>query len=280
MEFQTGIQHVFYRTKESSIVARSVVCKTEDAKFPIIQVGRFKNGWDASKYLIALNEEETEWIVEFIPLWVKRAYKTKPNTGDVFEQKEFANNRSISISLISFKNKKQFEFTQITIRDDEEVNRVVSFPIQTVSEMKDKLNFMNTIHKMILDVEYRLANTEDVYVSFLAYVHMCMVERAQKEPDMVSVMDENLLDRMKNRKDVVANYWIAAKYISVYFECEYRQLLMYVLSTLAIEHFDLDRLEASLILDTFTENPAKFLDTDSLAMFKLVKFIVDNKNTI
>ena len=280
MEFKTGIQHVFYRTKESSIIARSVICKTGESEFPIIQVGRFKNGWEASKYLMALNDEETQWLIDFIPGMVKRAYKHKPDTGDVFESKDFGQNRSISVGLISFKKKKQLEFTQITIREDEEVKRVVSFPVQTVSEMREKLGHLQVIHKMMLDAEFRLTKTEGIFFAFLAYVHHSIMVRAANDPSLISVMDEDLLSRMKASKDVVANFWIASKYISVSFEADFQMLLTHVFSTLRIDHFDETRLSASRLLDTYGENAATFLNFDSMEMFKLVKFIVDNKNTI
>ena len=280
MEFQTGIQHVFYRTKESSIIARSVICKVGETEFPIIQVGRFKNGWEASKYLMALNDEETQWLIDFIPAMVKRAYKHKADTGDVFESKEFCQNRSISVALISFKKKKQLEFTQITIRNDDEVKRVVSFPVQTVSDMREKLCHLQIIHKMMLDAEFRLTKTEGVFEAFLAYVHHSVMVRATNDPSLISVMDEDLLSRMKASKDVVANFWIASKYISVSFEAEFQLLLTHVFSNLGIQQFDETRLTSSRLLDTYGENPVTFLQTELMEMFKLVKFIVDNKNTI
>ena len=277
MTFETVIQHVFYRTKESSIIARSVICKSGDVNFPVIQLGRFKNGWEASKYLLALNDEESKWLIEFIPAMVKRAFKTKPDTGDVFELKEFENNRSISVALISFKKKKQLEFTQTTIRDDDEVKRIVSFPIQTVNEMREKLVHFQTINTMVFNAEYRLEKTEDVFSSFLTYAHQVVMDRAAKDGSMTSMIDEELLAQMANRRDIVANFWIASKYVSINFN-EFRDMLDHVFGILKIGHFDERCLATPRLLEKFYGTPDVF-KSENLEMFKLVKFIVDNKNT-
>ena len=278
MNFETVLQHVFYRTKESAIIARSVICKSGDIRFPVLQLGRFKNGWDASKYLIALNDEEAKWLIEFIPTMVKRAFKTKPDTGDVFELKEFENNRSISVALISFKKKKQLQFTQTTVRDDDEVQRVVSFPVLTVSDMRQKLIHLRKVHDIIFNAEHRLEKTDGVFTAFLAYAVEGAMARAASDGTMTSVLDEDLLARMVNRRDIVANFWIAAKFISLNFH-EFREVLDYIFAKLEIVHFNEERLAPQNLLEMFCENPDVF-KSENLEMFALVNFLVDNKNTV
>ena len=278
MEFKTGLKKIFYRTTDSAIMARSVICKLDDEpKFPLIQVGRFKNGWDASRYMIALNEDEVKWMIDFIPSMVKRAYKQKDETDTLIESIDFDGNRSLSVTVVRFKKAKQLEFKQTVIRNDTEVERSVSFPLKTVSQMVQVFRYFQMIHNMVFKAEYRMSMTTSIFEAFLAFALEIGMKKASTDGSLNEIIDADLLARMKG-KSLPSTYWIAAKYVSVNF-IEFKSFLDQLFEELTIQHFDETRLNPSKLLSLFTDNTALFAKPQDIVNYDFVKFLMDSFNT-
>ena len=144
VEFKTNLSHVFHRSKDNATIARMVTCTGPDGSVQLVQLGRFKDGWDATKFLVSLNCEEMQWLIKSIPTFVKDAQLVKDCDSKPVLATNIIGKRTFTVSLSRFNfpkggSAKNLELSQSWIRNDDEVTRNVSLPLKEFKNMPEVL---------------------------------------------------------------------------------------------------------------------------------------------
>ena len=280
VEFSTAIKKVLFRSKEgNALVAKLIIAKRDEGSTGFIQLGRFSNNYEGSKFMVSCNRVEAEWIVNIIPLLLKNARVSKPvKTPILLEKKDFENDRGFELSVSKFKAFKQIEIAQTFIKNDDIGVRSVSVPVGELNKISLVFKNLLTAMEIKLDAEQRLEATEQIFMSFLAHLVKVNMSKALVDPAFTVELDESLFEKI-NSGSAPMTYWFAAQFIAENFE-DNQDLLMDIFKLLGMSSFNENRLSKAQLLQVLTNNVQQLADPNNLPLFDFTMFVIDYLATV